>query len=315
MSGAREAFVSRIDAFSKALNRARESGGLVSRTIGDSSDDPSRLLRNGLAVVGFATLEEFIQARSMEILATISSAEIPFRELPKALRQDSTVNVIKALSKRLKWRDDIEKIRHAQKHARMVASTATDDYELSYLAFGFESSNLKSGRVLQIMKTIGVNNGWDNINKVAKRVSLSSPSLRDVYDQAESRRHKSAHQADADTEAKKLGDFPNHAMAISIGFDALVSEAARLYQSADSDFLDDEHAKIIDASDLSIRFMDLDQEDIWREAHEDNQRATRTGEYDVVLESSLDHIANRGEVLVIRNEKKIPVDWRIGGLD
>ena len=49
-------------------------------------NDSARVLRNGLAVVVFASLESFARDRIGEILSRISLTSIPFDDLPDKLR-------------------------------------------------------------------------------------------------------------------------------------------------------------------------------------------------------------------------------------
>jgi hypothetical protein len=195
----------------------------------------------------------------------------------------------------------------------MIASTQYSGYELSPLAFGHKSSNLSAGRIEHLMSIVGVKNGWDNMNRVGSRVNASVPSMRTAYESAAKQRHKGAHQASAETDAKDLESFWLHATAIAISFDALISEAARLYKARDEEFIFGDRS--VKSSDIVIRFVDP-RDDTWREQAEGADRAARV-EYDrdKLVSKSRTRADRRNEFLVVRTESRFPIQWYVGGLE
>jgi len=304
---ARRRFVDRIRAYTKACGKPN----LVSTGIILPSEDPARLLRNGLSVVAFATLEQFIRSRSKEVLLYISNTGVSFGNLSARLQRDATVGAVKALCSQMRIRSNTDNIEHVQRQSQMIASTSTDDYQLSNLRFGHGSSNISSGTVNSIMQSIGVSNGWDNIDKIATRVSLSSPSLKSSYDEAIDRRNRCAHQADAVTEIDDLESFAMQAIAIALSFDALISQAGYFYGVKNDDFLNNGD-RFVSSDDVQIRFLDYRDENVWAEQAEKNQKATRVGERDILLPIALERASRNGEILVIRDQRSIPIDWRVG---
>src|SRR5688572_30793007 len=115
-SRSREIFVDRM----AALIEAAESTDLVSTSPVTSARDPARLLRNGLAVVSYSALEDFVVERSFEILSNFDSTKVPFGRLPDKLKDAATVGAAKALSFRVGLEDASSRSTFVQQHAEFI---------------------------------------------------------------------------------------------------------------------------------------------------------------------------------------------------
>lgn len=93
MPTAKQNFLERLFIIEKTLSTPNILDGLPTQT---EHNNIARLLRNGLAVVGFVALEDFIKNRAIEILNEIASSHIPFSNLTEDLRYFSTVDVLKS---------------------------------------------------------------------------------------------------------------------------------------------------------------------------------------------------------------------------
>lgn len=248
MSNARNLFHGRISSLTKSLAIDAVSARPLTE---QAHNDVARMLRNGLAVVGFAALEDFIKSRTSEVLSAIGGTSIPFRDLPEKLRDAATFEAVSALTYQLALRSKTDRMQYVQDHARMIASTATTAYELTPHAFGFDQANIQDETIKTVLKCFLVDDPWAQITRIASRLSLAALPLNETYKSAALRRHRAAHVAHADTPQADLVQFTKEALAIAVGFDALLSRALSKLQRHDRQYVSG--SAHINASAISIR--------------------------------------------------------------
>jgi hypothetical protein len=310
MSACRKDFLKRLKAFKSAI----ESDILVNHAPAEQFHNRrARILRNGVSVVGFAMLEDFINRRSGEILERIGDSGVPFRKLPERLQVESTKGVLKALRYRvrIKEQSNEETISFIQEHAAKVGSTANSAYSLSSLALGAKSSNINQEDVRSILQTMNVDKPWQQIRRIASHVGVGAPSLEDSFRQAAKRRHKSAHDADADTEPSDLQSYYLEALGTAVGFDMLISQCLKLIIAHDADYLNGE--KVV-ASEGDICLLDVDHEGIWglteRDPNEDKMSFLPVDDdLNTAKSQLLEYCSEKAKSLVVRTGSKTPSEW------
>lgn len=294
-SSARQAFRARLSGFRAALDSPSVSHvGAVS-----PPDDPARLLRNGLAVVSFNAVEDFIKQRMGEVLRRMSSCSIAFVDLPASLQHAATVGAADALRFqsriRIKSGDAHGARALIQRTGRALASVDNVRYQLSEISFGYADANLNHEDIRKMLKGIGVSGGWQSIGQVANRAGLNLPALADDYQQAFQRRNSAAHDPTTDTPLQNLQDFTRQALAIAIGFDALVSRAAFRFMQGDSQLASG--AACVDGSQINVfAFDDLAP-----------QRRRRWS-------AAVSHARGTGDLIAI-TRAGVPIDWQPGDLE
>lgn len=124
MSVARTTFCNRIATIREAINtfNLRDRPLIPANATHNNS---ARIIRNGLAVQCFNIFEDFIKARTAEVLAAISSSGVVFSNLPENLQWAATVETVKAIDFQMKFRDTNDRIRYAQDYSGKIFSTKT----------------------------------------------------------------------------------------------------------------------------------------------------------------------------------------------
>lgn len=248
MSSARTLFLSRIASLSSSL----AIDAVASRSLTEQThNNIARMLRNGLAVVGFAALEDFLKSRTSEVLSEVGRTGVPFRDLPEKLRYATTFEAISALSYQLSIRPKVDRILYIQEHAQKIASTAAAAYELSPHALGFDQANLQDSAIRDVLKCFLIEDPWREMTRLSSRLGLAALPLDETYRSAALRRHRAAHVAHADIPQTDLVQFTKEALAIAIAFDALITRALAKLQSHDRQFLSG--AARVTAESISIR--------------------------------------------------------------
>lgn len=271
MTSARIDFIDRIRTLKVTIanTEAVRSKGPKER----EHNEIARMLRNGLAVVGFATLEDFIKARSCEILELIGTTGVLFDQLPEKVQEATTYGAISALNYQIGLRDKQDKIYFAQDHTMKISSTANSGYTLTALAFGYGQSNLNVETIKKILGSFGVDNPWGQITHIASSLGLAALPLDESFKNAAIRRHRAAHVANADTPQGDISQFVSEAIAIAIGFDFLFSKALSLIKDLDPKYLNG--STRITAGNIDYRFVKFSNRK-WKEYSSKISKAYRT---------------------------------------
>jgi len=270
MSLAKIDFIDRIQTLHNSIHTTE---ALQSRSLIDApSNKTARMLRNGLAVVGFATLEDFIKKRASEVMLAIGESQVSFDSLPKKIQIATTYEAISSLNYQLSVCEKSEKVGYIQEHASKIASTATADYELTQHAFGYSQANINAETIKKILLSFNVKDPWSQISTIASRLNLTALPLKDSYTNAATRRHRAAHVANADTPQGDIAQFVQEAFAIAIGFDFMLSKALKHINNYDISYLGG--TKKLEENDVAFRYVKFSG-GRWKEYVEGRNRAYR----------------------------------------
>lgn len=304
MPAAKVLFLERIHSLDKSANIESVTNRALSDHI---HNNVAKMLRNGLAVVGFAALEDFIKSRTSEVLSEVGRTGVSFRDLPERLRNAATVDAVDAFSYQLSIRPKTDRISYIQEHAQKVASTSSTAYELTPHAFGYDQANLQDGTVKEILKSFKIDDGWNQISQLASRLGLTALPLDETFKGAALRRHRAAHVAHADTPQSDLLQFVREAYAIAIGFDALISKALACLWMHDPRYLTP--AGTIDSRSITIRTI-RNELGIWRESLEGRPKAVKLErDLTILLPAARARAAAAMNLFVQFGENGEIVDW------
>ncbi|MGW1564017.1 hypothetical protein ACWCQ1_47325 [Streptomyces sp. NPDC002144] len=303
----RDSFIERIETIQSASNDAY----LVDRVLTDVEHNArARLLRNGLMVVAFTSLEDFIRARTKDLLDFISRTVIPFPKLPQGLQEAATMGAMKAARDRAQMAKSAgdDHLALLQEAASQIASTSGGSLQISRFSLGYSGSNVSSAEIAGILAALNIQDAWNEISIIARRCGAGSMPLKPAYDQAMRLRHEAAHKPDANIQPLDLQEFCSQALAIALGFDIVASRAAKLIRDGDQDIL---LGKIKVSQNCTIRFLDAETRG-YVERREHAGRAVKvTKEEDAALVAAVANATRAGEPLVRRDLSSLPVQWLI----
>jgi hypothetical protein len=305
MSNARSLFNSRIASLVNSLGIDSVQAKPLTE---QAHNDVARMLRNGLAVVGFAALEDFIKSRISEVLSEVGSTNVPFGRLPEKLQYAVTFEALSAISYQMGLRPNkSDRIEYVQEHTQKIASTATAAYNLTPLALGYDQANVQDETIKGMLKCFYIDNPWGEITRIASRLGLAALPLDETYKSAAIRRHRAAHVANADTPQTDLLQFSKEALAIAIGFDALLSCALSKLRLHDAPYL---HGQVkVSAADITIRKV-FPSGNRWREELEGRSTAVKVeSSKDVLLAAARSRAVAARNLLVIQGDGGQVFGW------
>ncbi len=269
MPSAKRVFIQRIQSLNKSLNIHSVKNSPLNNV---EHNEIARMLRNGLAVVGFAALEDFIKKRISEVLEEIGGTGVEFLDLPVKIQNAATYEALSALKFQMDLRDKAARLGYIQRHAAKIASTLSLNYEITPHAFCYDQSNVKSVTIKNTLKSFSVVDPWRQMTTLASRLGLTALPLEQSFINATKRRHKAAHVANADTPEVDLVQYIKEAFAIAIGFDCLLSKALGLLKNHDSNYLNGNCE--IDEGLIKFRFVKR-VDSYWKDIIERQVRAYR----------------------------------------
>lgn len=307
MLKSREQLMIRLAAYRQAV----QLDTLVSKAPTETEHNArARLLRNGLAIVGYAFLEDFLRSRTVEVVGRIGTGATRFSDLPEQIKVAATQGVFNATLFQRRFVDYQiqDPLRHYQEHASLVASTAGTAYEISPLAFVHEQSNISSDDIEETLQAFRVANPWSVLIGVARRCGVGTPTLKEAFKGAAARRHEAAHKADADIEHSDLSDYDVEALGIAIGFDLLMSQALRQLLDANTNYLSKNGS--VGGKQISIRFLRQDGSKWWREVVDNSSRAFRRGkDFEKLKAETMVRARGQGQAVVVQDERGLPTAW------
>ncbi|MFB6722727.1 hypothetical protein ACFCV3_21300 [Kribbella sp. NPDC056345] len=306
MSVSRHNFLERVRAVEDALGQSL----LIDQSLTDTSHNSrARVLRNGLMVVTFSALEDFIRERSTEILAVVSRTSLKFDELPRDLAVAATVEAMRAAHSRavMASRQGDDPVPILQGAASEIASTSSGPLSISRFALGHAGANIGADEVGNILKTLHAADPWNEITALGSRVGLGSVPLRDAYAQGMRLRNQAAHRASANIQPSELSAFCQHAKAIALGFDFLVSRAARLLHDSTAGFALQARPKL--AQDISIIFIDHDGKKFVSKREGVARAMKHESDEKTAWLYAVSKARPKFEAIVLRDRSGMPMKW------
>jgi hypothetical protein len=305
MSTARQSLYESFSAFTYAL----ESTDITSRDpITEAKhNNRARLLRNGLAVSGFAMVEKFIKERTGEVLDKIGDGITQFNELPDGLRTAATIGVIEAMQFQAKFIDRAHLITYYQNHSRLIASTLSNPFKISSIAFCNNYTNLSAAEIESILDSFRVENPWSVVGGVVNRLGLGVLSPKQAFENAAKRRHLAAHEITANTEFSNLSSYKIEAITFCLAYDLLLSKALKLITAKDTEYL---RRRKLAGNQIEIRYIKQFSNTRWKEFKENVIRAIKVGDdYETLKNECLLRGKREGFAVIKVTETGVPLEW------
>jgi hypothetical protein len=270
----------------------------------------ARLLRNGLAVVGFVALEDFIKSRTGEVLSEIGRSTVPFNSLPEKIRVSTTLESLKSLERLSKFEGSIsDRMLLIQNESKKIASTLDTSFELTQYAFGYKSSNISSDDIKDILNAFLVKDVWRKMTDVSRRANIISLPLENSFKNAATRRHTAAHSGNSSIPINDLNQYVKEALAIAISFDCFITRCLSEIKSHNLSYLT--NSFVIDEKKINLSKIELDSKK-WKYKRENQTRASKANlNFSSLLSQVIATAQANKECLIIYDENHNIIDWYV----
>lgn len=312
MANAKENFILRIDTFNRIIYPVLpEDISLNSRALTETlHNEKVRMLRNGMSIIGFTILEDFIKRRIGEILKIIGTTGCNFNSLPDKLKVDVTFYALKGINSRAETlkRNSEDYITFIQNETGFISSTKNSVYELSEYSIGWDKSNLNSKDISDILSTLNVDGGWSSIQRLSSIVNCSILNPDQAFKNFAMNRHKSAHNTDADSLLTDLESFIEQSKIIAFCFDSLICKSLSYIRLNNINFLN--LTLKTKPQDVKIRYLN-EVAGKWKEFANNNfTRAFRSNsDYSTIFNEAKLRAQSNNEILLIKFENNAIRDW------
>jgi hypothetical protein len=300
MSPARKTFFDRLAVLTRTLDSEYLRDVGVTTSI---HNEKARILRNGISIIAFTILEDFIKQRTGEVLKSVSSASITFNSLSPKFQEATTIDAIKSIQAKVNnmknaqenWLDFI------QKEAGKIASTANFPFDVSEFSLGWEKSNLSKDDIPRFMKIFNIEKGWATIQLVTAKANSTLPSPESVFTSAAQRRHKSAHDPTANSLYIDLENFSKDIKSLLFAYDILISKGIH--------HIITKNPEQVSADKINIRFL-IRYNGKWGEFSGNTARPIRLdNNYNRLLAKVRERATRRNEAVVIKRNSGEIYKW------
>ncbi|WP_261575072.1 hypothetical protein [Frankia gtarii] len=308
MSKSREIILQRIATTGSAIQESL----LIDRALADNDwNKRARLLRNGLMVVAFNSLEDFVRQRSAELLELVSRTPLKFSALPKDLREAAVMEAFRSAHAyaQIAKREGDDPMAILQEVAAEVASTASAPLSISRFSLGYKGSNVTKTEIGDMLKAFNIKDAWREIADISSRAGLSILALDSAYDQAQRMRNAAAHRPGASIQPSDLSSFCQTALAVALGFDVLASRASRLIHEGDEDYASQAPCKI--SPSIHMIFVDDRGGEFFVKKEGGARALKRFDSSESAWNDALARARPSGDVVVERNQAGSPVRWAV----
>lgn len=212
------------------LNDCLNDQALIDKAPADVAHNArASMLRQGLAVLVFSTVETFIRERTGELLRSFSNPGLGFNDLSPALQKAVTVGALEGVRFRLKLQPGADKITWLVANLTPIAGATTNVRNLSDHSFGYSASNIDEEDVREILKSFGVESPWKQLTSLAGRIGIGILDTEAEFEAIKKRRHSSAHALTGKVLYADLLNSVRSSLGICIAFDLLLSHARGLF--------------------------------------------------------------------------------------
>jgi hypothetical protein len=308
MPTAKQNFVARMANFQKALL----SPELISKALTEvEHNQKARMLRNGLAIIGFTILEDFLKRRIGEVLREVGNSPVAFSALPTKIQEAATVSALRGIQSRVQTlKTDLEDYKlFIQNETLNVSSTKNATFQISEYSLGWERSNISTDDVRDFLGILGVEGGWNSIQLISGLINTTIVTPSEIFRNAAQRRHKAAHNADADSLLSDLSGFASDAVVIALSYDLLISRCLHSIMTNDAGYLTGAVKTI--PGHLKFRFLVEDTKN-WKEYTQGSNRAYRVSkDYNTLFPDVLMRARAKKENLIIKSVGNKVMNWEI----
>ncbi len=219
---ARDALIATLGVLSDCLKDAAVIDQAPSQTAHNSR---ASILRQGLAVLTFATVETFIRDRTAEVFASFTNPALTFADLSDKLRHAVTFGALDGIRFRFKILKPADPVSWLVTSVSPVAKVSSSVKPLSEYSFGQAASNLVEDDLKDILKAFGIEDPWGQMTALTSRVGLAILDCKTEFEAMKTRRHSAAHALTSKVLHTELEGSLRAARALCIAFDLLLSES------------------------------------------------------------------------------------------
>lgn len=198
----------------------------------DPHNRGARILRHGLAVAAFSSLEKYVERRFERLMNGLASCPLPYAAFSTDLKKFLTVEAVVGLATKTKFRAHTDRQPFSETALREIGAYLGGAGPYGALGFSPRGSNVSRADIESAFKACGVANCWAHMQAITSSIGSSRVSLASDYDQLARTRNRSAHDPSGNVPTSNLIAHIETAILIGIAADVLGTAVHHLYSSS-----------------------------------------------------------------------------------
>lgn len=190
----KNAFEDFIAALASLREEAVQMPNLTSAQLSNNRS-AAHLRLNGLSVVAFSVLEDFVRRRTYEVVRWLGEQRVPFTTLPTGLQSSILIGTLKGLNFSLEKTEKGDRSFIVQLEGMLLGQTGENGkFTPSEYFFGRSASNISEGVIKGLFQAIGFTEVENAFNHIGQKFRASiTTEIFNIFGNLASKRHSAAH--------------------------------------------------------------------------------------------------------------------------
>lgn len=263
----------------------------------------ARLLRHGLAVSAFSSLEKYVTSRFEELIVKIGNCPLSYAAFSDDLKRFLTRDAAKGLLNRISFMED--SLQQSFFETNIMSLAGYLSTPATFTAFGFspQGSNVSHEDIKKAFAALGLKDAWGKLRAITNALGSARVSLDDDYRNLAKTRHRSAHDPESNVPSSDLKTHVEIAILIGIAVDVLTSSVANAYVAAQSAR---DLAARLGSMSHSFRFIDAERSGTFVERASLTGRAIKRYPTEA-LATEAAVARNAGHYVIVRSPTTMPM--------
>lgn len=266
-------------------------------------NDRARILRHGLVVSAFSSLEKYFESRVSALFDALALKNLRYETLGSALQRILVADAVVGLATRsgfLEWPD-----RQVYVENELVRLAAYNVQSPTYSSLGFSprGSNVNEGDISVVLKALELSEPWKQMSAAASLVGSTRIDLRNDFIQLSKSRHRSAHSPQSNVATNDLRSHIENSILLAVVFDFISTKVVKSLTISSSYSA---YKVKLSNINLDMRFVDLEPSGKWVERSSLGSRVVKR--YDTE-ESAVAGATSRisVDIIIIRDIQGVPL--------
>jgi hypothetical protein len=263
----------------------------------------ARILRHGLTVSAFSSLEKYLENRFETVVAELPNCGLKFVDFSADLKRLLSIDAILGLANKVNLKDKAERQSFIEEKLDQLSKYSAVPAEYTVLGFSPRGSNVAESDVSGFLAAFGVEQPWSKLGAVTEMIGANRLNLKGDFIAMSKARHRSAHNPDSNVPSADLESHLENAVIIAISVDIIcrsIKKALRQLPKMS------ELTVRLKSWPYRIRFVDQEYGGTWVErAGRDTQVIKRYNSRDEAVQVAGSR--KKVDIVVVRDTAKIPV--------
>ncbi len=263
----------------------------------------AKILRQGVAISAFASLEKYLEARVDAIIQRIPSSAIAGAALGDDLRYFLSGDAVIGLANRVNFAEKSARQNYIDTKLALLSQYSAVPATYTSLGFSPRGPNVSEGDVSRALSVFTVDKPWKRLGDIARDLGSTRLNLKDDFVNLSKTRHRAAHEPGSNIPTADLKTHVETTILIAACFDCMAETITRALASA-TNF--NNFKAIVAATTLSYRFVDEEVSGTWVERTSDGTKVLKRHASEQLALSSA---ASRGgtAIVVARDTQSVPL--------